>query len=302
MESLNIILIFGAVFLVQEVQAGCQDVDSVACGVLLKSDPQLCQKQCLADICRATCGFCPLKCYHCDSVDDPAHCKAQVQCQAVGEICIATQRFTNLLQPVFSSGCVNKAVCNTLFGNSNKRAYTLHGGCCSTDLCNDHDPDNTTVFDSVDDLVEDTFQVEDPPSDTCAAYDVSNVACGILRKTDPTICSRDCIGRSYCPETCGTCVRCKTCKDIDDPSRCSNITLCKSTQSCFTREHLRLDFSLGHDLQCMDDFICHAYFGGIQGKPKRQLGANIRLTGQCCKTNLCNQNGIQVITTPSTGR
>lgn len=49
---------FVAVFLVQEVQAGCQDVDSVACGVLLKSDPQLCQKQCLADICRATCGFC----------------------------------------------------------------------------------------------------------------------------------------------------------------------------------------------------------------------------------------------------
>ena len=48
--------------------------------------------------------------------------------------------------------------------------------------------------------------------------------------------------------------------------------------------------------------ICHAYFGGIQGKSKRQLGANIRLTGQCCKTNLCNKNGIQIITTPSTGR
>jgi len=57
----------------------------------------------------------------------------------------------------------------------------------------------------VDDLVENTFEVEDPPSDTCAAYDLSNVACGILHKTDPTICNRDCIGRSYCPETCGTC-------------------------------------------------------------------------------------------------
>ena len=55
---MNINVYFVAVFLVQDVQAGCQDVDSVACGVLLKSDPQLCQKQCLADICRATCGFC----------------------------------------------------------------------------------------------------------------------------------------------------------------------------------------------------------------------------------------------------
>jgi hypothetical protein len=44
--------------------------------------------------------------------------------------------------------CYNLQICKTLFGTSNKRAYTLHGGCCSTDLCNNHDPDNTTVFDS----------------------------------------------------------------------------------------------------------------------------------------------------------
>ena len=25
-------------------------------------------------------------------------------------------------------------------------------------------------------------------------------------------------------------VHCKTCRDVDDPSHCSNITLCKSTQ------------------------------------------------------------------------
>ena len=45
-------------FLVQDVHANCQDINSVACAGFLKSDPQLCQKPCLADICRATCGFC----------------------------------------------------------------------------------------------------------------------------------------------------------------------------------------------------------------------------------------------------
>ena len=40
-------------------------------------------------------------------------------------------------------------VCRTLFNynaTAGKRSYTLHGGCCATDLCNLHDPDNTTTI------------------------------------------------------------------------------------------------------------------------------------------------------------
>ncbi|CAC5408880.1 unnamed protein product [Mytilus coruscus] len=296
-------------FQVGNVQSFCKDVDQTACGVFKTADPKMCDNPCLADICKETCGFCPLMCYHCDNVARQEDCTTKVQCNLASEICIATQRFNTQLQPVFSSGCVNKAVCKTLFnygGTTGKRAYTLHGGCCATDLCNVHDPDGNftssdTEFNANNEQDHVVQEDADSDPDTCEDFDRNNIACGILHKQNPAICKKDCVGRKICPETCGTCVRCKTCPEVDDPAHCNNISICKKTQSCFSRNKLRDDFTLAHELGCMDDFICHAYFGGIIDVKinKRQFGGNIRIGGQCCKTNVCNANGMVSPTAPT---
>ncbi|XP_063403890.1 uncharacterized protein LOC134687485 [Mytilus trossulus] len=313
-KTLALFLIIGTVILLPEVLGHCNDVDKTACGMLLAADSNMCQNPCLAQICKETCGACSLDCFFCDSELHQNECYATVECKPQSELCIATKRLSVDQQYLFSSGCASKEICNTLFsGNSStslNHGHTLtvfNGVCCGTDRCN-KDPDaNKTVSDVVDRSVD--YQINDKIvvrkadnllGDRCSDFDVNSVACTILYNADPTICRKDCIGRELCPETCGTCVRCKTCKHIADPALCNNITLCAKSESCFSKERLNVDFSISYDLGCMNDVICHAYFGGIPDSDITKTQVSFGGSVQCCKSNLCNAKGL-VLKNPAVG-
>nr|XP_034332904.1 uncharacterized protein LOC105345829 [Crassostrea gigas] len=311
MVALLLLTVLSAVYAADDVKK-CHDVNQHACQRMFAKQHDMCDDPCIANICKDTCRYCPVTCYHCDEEATPEACTKEIQCLTTNQLCIAAQRFTTDFHSLFTSGCAEKELCHSLFGfdstkrevetTINERAYHLHGGCCDSNLCNIHDPSNVSA--TVDPssrppkptgtnplLSNTTHQV----NKVCKDNDLDTEACRLLNSTDPTICQNNCIATTLCPSFCGTCLNCKDCKSVSDTNDCSNQTLCKTEQQCVTIERLDANLQLSIVLGCMDTKICNAYFSSRQGGAgalgKRQFGGTT-LRGKCCDTDMCNMNGI----------
>ncbi|XP_061167589.1 uncharacterized protein LOC133176487 isoform X1 [Saccostrea echinata] len=312
MAGLVFLTILSIVYAADQVKK-CHDVNEIACQKMFAKRRDMCDDPCIANICKDTCRYCPVTCYHCNEESTPEGCTKVQQCLTTNQLCIAAERYTTDFHSTYTSGCAEKELCHSLFGfdstkreveaTLNERSYHLHGGCCDSNLCNMHDPSNvTSTIDpssrppkptGTNPLLGNTTHQE---IKVCEENDLDTEACRLLNSTDPTICQNNCIAATLCPSFCGTCLHCRDCKSVPDPGSCNNTTLCKKNQQCVTIERLDSNLQLSIVLGCMDSKICTAYFSGRTGGPggfgKRQFGQTT-LRGKCCDSDMCNEHGIQ---------
>ncbi|XP_061176055.1 uncharacterized protein LOC133185007 [Saccostrea echinata] len=280
----------------------CEDIDKNACDLLQRMRPDMCQDSCFADVCKKTCNMCPLVCYQCNREFYPELCKKKIQCNET-QMCVASQELSVDFLPVYVSGCMEKQTCLDIFGEINtgatrrsklvfgpKRDYALNGSCCSQDLCNEHDPQNTAT--AAPSTITRPTALPVKYDELCELSDLNTEMCQNLSKVDRNLCSRPCFAQKICPTTCGTCRLCYKCVNVNDPTSCVKSQTCRKNQQCIVLHTLDDNFNPTYKLGCADVNICQAYFGGIgtagiagvAGRKRKDDG----LAGHCCDKDYCN--------------
>lgn len=119
----------------------CSESAPAVCQELLRSDTNVCSKECIKSMCPVSCGKCKL-CYNCPYVADSDLCNATSLCSH-DELCYGLETVNSYQEHGFRLGCAPQPVCDSIatistntFGNRATR--TLVGGCCHDNLCNTH--------------------------------------------------------------------------------------------------------------------------------------------------------------------
>ncbi|VDI16309.1 Hypothetical predicted protein [Mytilus galloprovincialis] len=120
----------------------CKNLDDGVCQRLALASPGICSDTCFADnVCPRMCGSC-LNCYTCNDIDNITDCTTINVCQS-GHECFTLETLSIDLRPVFRVGCIEEKLCSrfqastgNIFGR--RDGFSLKGGCCKSDLCNDH--------------------------------------------------------------------------------------------------------------------------------------------------------------------
>ncbi|CAC5400137.1 unnamed protein product [Mytilus coruscus] len=120
----------------------CENLDDVACHRLKSSNNLICNKDGLSsNICPRMCGKC-FNCYTCNDMYNVDDCNSTNVCHS-GHECFTLETLSADLKPVYRVGCIEEQLCAkfkastaNIFGR--RDGFALKGGCCKTDLCNDH--------------------------------------------------------------------------------------------------------------------------------------------------------------------
>ncbi|OWF50239.1 uncharacterized protein LOC110450742 [Mizuhopecten yessoensis] len=280
----------------------CEDKDAAACTSLMGTIKDMCSEPCIADLCRKTCGLCPLTCYTCKDELYPEECNKTVQCNSVHEYCVAVQELTSNFLPLFQSGCADVNRCLSIFGIINTkrsihdRAYTLKGGCCDHDKCNYHNPALRPVDPSPPTNVRPVYPDGSLNENICSEQDIDTNFCAALMQSDPNICNTTCVANKLCATSCQTCRKCYNCPAVQDKRDCLASLTCMKGQQCVTVETFGANFELDYRLGCMNTTQCHRFFGIPVGGPavgrrKRQI------QGSCCDTDYCQHGPVSTLPT-----
>ncbi|XP_063404152.1 uncharacterized protein LOC134687637 [Mytilus trossulus] len=122
--------------------SSCKNLDDGVCQRLAMASPGICSDKCFAEnVCPRMCGSC-LNCYTCNDIDNITDCTTINVCQS-GHECFTLETLSIDLRPVFRVGCIEEKLCSrfqastgNIFGR--RDGFSLKGGCCKSDLCNDH--------------------------------------------------------------------------------------------------------------------------------------------------------------------
>ncbi|XP_060063640.1 uncharacterized protein LOC132544090 [Ylistrum balloti] len=283
---------------------GCADKDATACRTLKGTIKDMCSEPCIADLCRETCGLCPLNCYSCKDELYPEECNSTIQCQSVHQYCIAVQELNDDFIPLFQSGCADVSRCLNIFGEINTkrsiqdRSYTLKGGCCDHDNCNYHDPALRPIDPSPVSTVRPVYP-SSFDSNVCSEQDVDTAFCAALMQADSNICNSTCVANKLCSASCQTCRKCYSCPGVNDKMSCLTSETCKRDQQCVTVETLGSNFELQYRFGCMNTTQCNKLFGTsvsapVVGRRKRQI------QGSCCNSDYCQHAPVSTTTLPTT--
>ncbi|XP_033741208.1 uncharacterized protein LOC117328014 [Pecten maximus] len=281
----------------------CVDKNAAACTALMGTVKDMCSEPCLADLCRATCGLCPLTCFSCVDELYPEECNKSVQCNSVHEYCVAVQELNSDFIPLFQSGCADVDRCLSIFGQINakrtiqNRAYTLKGGCCDHNNCNYHDPALRPVDPTPATIVRPVYPTGSLDDNVCSERDVDTAFCAAILQADPNICNTTCVANKLCASSCQTCRKCYDCQGVDNKIDCLTSSTCRKNQACVTVETLGANFELQYRLGCMDRTQCSRLFGTSIGAPA--IGKRKRqIQGSCCDSDYCQH--VPASTLPTT--
>ncbi|XP_069131089.1 uncharacterized protein [Argopecten irradians] len=265
----------------------------------------MCTEPCIADLCRATCGLCPLTCYTCADELYPEECNKSSQCNSVHEYCVSIQELNSNLIPLFQSGCADVDRCLSIFGEINTkrtlqtRGYTLKGGCCDHNNCNYHDPSLRPIDPSPGTITRPVYPNGALNPDVCSERDIDTDFCTAIMKADPNICNSTCVANNLCAASCQTCRKCYSCQGVKNKDDCLIGATCRKNQACVTVQSLGANFELEYRLGCMNRTQCDQLFGTsisapAVGRRKRQI------QGSCCDSDYCQHALITTLPPPTT--
>ncbi|XP_021350217.1 uncharacterized protein LOC110448355 [Mizuhopecten yessoensis] len=127
-------------------ESECADMWPDICNTLLQTVPSICEVPCVAAlVCPRTCLRC-LSCHTCARANRPSGCNQTMICEQ-GQLCYSIKTLSSMLEHGYRLGCMDKYICDRFhkeapiaFGRRRQSLeLSLHGGCCSTDLCNNRE-------------------------------------------------------------------------------------------------------------------------------------------------------------------
>ncbi|XP_062574655.1 uncharacterized protein LOC134236488 [Saccostrea cucullata] len=262
----------------------CDDVNTIACQGL-NNTIDVCSDDCFSQMCQRFCGKCPLKCYHCLSVN-PATCTSTEECPNNHSSCIQEKTLSANYSLEYRLGCVTLQVCNQLYGEGCQSPGVCNdhrGSCCKTDLCNGIASTSKAKLE-----VSTRPVTRETMSNSAVCHDIDLKACTSFKSSVAEACTRSCFQQS-CPRTCGLCVECAYCPRIDRPVNCNSTKICSPGEKCYTMKMVSTEGVHKYRLGCLHEKGCETMNNTVQHAIGRSDGFDIPVEGDCCAGELCNQ-------------
>jgi len=138
-------LVFALSLVAVNCQQSCQDIDTSACVLLQKQQPDLCSNAAIAEsACKRYCNLCLLECYQCtySLADNTTDCNTTQVCQT-GQVCMKKE-LNSIVDGhhEYEMTCESKATCDgtglniNFVGKRDIHTRDVSVSCCTTDLCN----------------------------------------------------------------------------------------------------------------------------------------------------------------------
>lgn len=146
MIRINTLLTVALILYTAKAQT-CTDKHHGECATFNSSLPNFCGTSTSHDICARFCGHCKatLQCYSCSGISNPTLCYQTETCSNADQLCIVVETVTSTFDVAYSLGCSDASHCINIetapqFGR--RKRYPQHA-CCTSDLCNNHNPYGT---------------------------------------------------------------------------------------------------------------------------------------------------------------